>query len=49
MASGRFFTSYRSDQKLVKSGWTRFWIVVLAAGLIYLPFVLTTASSSGCR
>jgi branched-chain amino acid transport system permease protein len=41
MASGRFFTSYRSDQRLVKSGWMRFWIGVLVLILLYLPFVLS--------
>jgi branched-chain amino acid transport system permease protein len=41
MASGRFYTSYRSDQRLIKTGWMRFWLVVLVAALVYLPFVLT--------
>jgi branched-chain amino acid transport system permease protein len=41
MASGHFFTTYRSDQRLVKTGWMRFWIGVLIVALVYLPFVLT--------
>ncbi|MGH9245438.1 MAG: branched-chain amino acid ABC transporter permease [Acidimicrobiales bacterium] len=47
MASGHFYTSYRSDQRLFKTGWMRFWTVVSVALLVYLPFVLTTRTFLG--
>lgn len=40
MASGNFKTSYRAEHKLVQSNVVRFWLVVLAAFLVYLPHVL---------
>lgn len=39
MASGNFVTSYRAEQRLVRTNVSRFWWVVLALGLLYLPFV----------
>ena len=39
MASGHYVTSYRTDHKLVRTNFVRFWWVVLALVLLYLPFV----------
>lgn len=47
MASGQFITSYRDDHKLVKNNFMRFWWVVLAAVLLYAPFVFENRSLFG--
>lgn len=47
MASGQFVTTYRDDHKLVKTNFMRFWWVVLAAVLVYAPFVFSSRSVLG--
>ncbi len=47
MASGQFVTSYRQDQRLVKTNFTRFWWLVLAVVVVYLPFVFESRSVFG--
>ena len=47
MASGNFRTSYRDDQKLIKTNFMRFWILVLVASLLYLPHVLQSRAIFG--
>lgn len=47
MASGYFNITYRQDHRLIQTRMRWFWLVVLAAGLLYLPQLLTTRSLFG--
>jgi len=47
VASGHFHSTYLEDTRLVQTPTRWFWLAVLAAGLLYLPHVMTTRSLLG--
>jgi branched-chain amino acid transport system permease protein len=47
MSSTTAATSYRQQMRLVRTGAMRVWVVVLAAGLLYLPWVIDQRSVFG--
>lgn len=49
MASGQFVTTYRAQHKLVRTNFMRFWWLVLAVALVYLPFVFQNRSIFGIQ
>lgn len=49
MASGHYVTSYRADHRLVRTRFAGFWWIVLAAALVYLPFVFSSRTLFGIQ
>jgi branched-chain amino acid transport system permease protein len=47
MSSGAYTTSYRATTRLVRTNAMRVWVVVLAAALMYLPWVVSHKSIFG--
>jgi branched-chain amino acid transport system permease protein len=43
----RYATTYRAQQRLVRSNWMLLWVVFATAALIYLPYVMTSHSIFG--
>ena len=47
MSAGSFATTYRAQQRLVRTTPMLVWVVFLTAALLYLPYVVTNHSIFG--